>query len=227
MEGRRQAYRPFFARPDALWGEFFAGGFTKARHSRTVNLTFAALMTGIAILLSYIEIPLAFFAPWLKLDFSLTPLLLLGLSVGPALLVVSVLVTNLVHILGGTTGGVGELANVIVGLSFLLPPTLMYRANRTRKAAVTGMAAGSLLMVVAGVLANRCILLPVFFGAGFEGALQGMGMTLDGYLWGAIAPFNLVKGVANAALAYLLYKRLSILLGRADHGFAAHGAVRG
>ncbi len=195
-----------------------------ARHTKTVNLTFSALMTGVAIILSYIEIPLAFFAPWLKLDFSLTPLLLLGLSAGPAFMAVAVLVTNLVHILGGTTMGVGEVANIVIGLSFLLPPALWYHFRRNRQSALLGMAAGTVLMVFAGVLANRYLLLPLYFGTGFESGLTGMGMTLSGYLWFAVAPFNLIKAALNGAAVYLLYKHLSILMGRADHDLAPRGA---
>lgn len=183
------------------------------QRSRTRTLTFAALMTALAIVLSYFpEIPLAFFAPWLKLDFSFTPILLLGLLAGPGMMVMALLITNLVHIFGGTTIGVGELANFLVGLAFALPPTLMYQRRKTRAIALAGMAVGVVLMIITGILANRFILLPTFFPSGFEAALQGMGMTLNGYLFGAIAPFNLVKGTVNALLVFALYKRLSILL---------------
>ncbi len=183
------------------------------RTNRTADLTFAALMTALAIVLSYFpEIPLAFFAPWLKLDFSFTPLLLLGFSVGPGMMVVALLVTNLVHILGGTTGGPGELANMIMGLAFLLPPTLMYHKNKSRKNALIGMLIGTVMMVIAGVIANRYILLPVFFKGNLEEEMAKRGMSLNGYLLGAVVPFNLIKGVINSLMVFGLYKRLSILM---------------
>lgn len=183
------------------------------RHNRTLTLTFSALLTALAIILSYFpEIPLAFFAPWLKLDFSFTPLLLLGFSLGPVMMLAGLLVTNLAHIIGGTTGGPGELANFLVGLAFLLPPTLIYLRHKTRKHALLGMLVGVVLMAAVGVLANRFILLPVYFGANFVDKLAGAGMSLKGYLYGAIAPFNLIKGLLNAIVVFLLYKRLSIFL---------------
>lgn len=188
------------------------------RNQRTVNLTFSALMTALAIILSYFpEIPLAFFAPWLKLDFSFAPLLLLGLSVGPVLMCIALLVTNLVHIIGGTTVGVGELANMLVGLALLLPPTLLYHRNRTRGNALIGMGIGIVLMMFVGVLANRYLLLPALMGPGFEEALKGMGMTLNGYLFGAIAPFNLIKGTVNCLVVFALYKRLSTFMKEVVH----------
>ncbi len=186
--------------------------------NRTVSLTYAALMTALAIILSYFpEIPLAFFAPWLKLDFSFTPLLLLGFSEGPAIMSLALVITNAVHILGGTTGGVGELANVIIGLSFLLPPVLLYKKARTRGNALLGMGVGTLLMALAGVLANRFLLLPTYFGPAFEQVMAGMGLNLNGYLFGGIVPFNLIKGVLNGALTFTLYKRMSSILKEAEH----------
>ena len=186
--------------------------------NRTATLTFSALMTALAIILSYFpEIPLAFFAPWLKLDFSFTPLLLLGFTVGPVMMSLALVITNLVHIIGGTTGGVGELANIIIGLAFLLPPALMYTKHKTRKNALIGMLIGTILTMFAGVLANRFLLLPTYFGPGFESALEGMGMSLNSYLFGAIAPFNLIKGVLNSVIVFVLYKRLSILLKEAEY----------
>ncbi len=188
------------------------------KRTRTVSLTYAALMTALAIILSYFpEIPLAFFAPWLKLDFSFTPLLLLGFSEGPAIMSLALVITNAVHILGGTTGGVGELANVIIGLSFLLPPVLLYRKARTRNNALLGMGIGTLLMALAGILSNRFLLLPTYFGPSYEQVMAGMGLNVNGYLFGAILPFNLIKGAVNSALTFALYKRLSGILKEAEH----------
>lgn len=191
------------------------------RRQNTARLTYSALLTALAIILSYFpEIPLAFFAPWLKLDFSFTPLLVLGFSVGPLMATVAAIITNVVHIIGGTTSGVGELANIIVGLSFILPPTIMYRKNHTWRGAIVGMVIGVVLMLFSGVLANRFLLLPTYFGPEFEKVMGNMGISLSGYLWGAVLPFNLVKGLANALLVQLIYKRLSKLLKDAEKDLA-------
>ncbi|MDD4080274.1 MAG: ECF transporter S component [Eubacteriales bacterium] len=187
------------------------------RRYTTANLTYASLLTALAIILSYFpEIPLAFFAPWLKLDFSFTPLLILGFSLGPVMAGISLVITNVVHILGGTTSGVGELANIIVGLAFLMPPTIMYRRIHTWRGAIIGMVIGVVLMALAGIVSNRYLLLPTYFGSDYEAVLANMGLTVNGYLWAAILPFNLTKGVANALLTQLLYKRLSGVLKEAQ-----------
>lgn len=183
----------------------------------TAFLAYSALMTAIAIVLNFFpEIPIPLpFAPWLKLDFSFVPLLLLGFTLGPVAAVMALVVTNAVHLLGTTTGGVGQLANILVGLSFLLPPSLMYRKNRTMKGAVIGTIVGVACMVVMGVLTNRYILVPALLGD------KLFDFPMTSYLIQAIVPFNLIKGTINAVLVFILYKRLSALLKEIERKCAA------
>lgn len=183
--------------------------------NRTLYLTYTALLGALAILLSYFpEIPMPFFAPWLKLDFSFTPMLLAGFALGPVSGLAVLGLMNLAHLLGSQTAGVGELANVLVGASCLLPAAILYHRNRTLKTALIGMALGVAAMTVAGVLSNRFILMPFFYGEKLA--------TFDmaGYLAAAVVPFNLVKGTANSAIVFVLYKRLSKLLKRMEQSFA-------
>lgn len=181
------------------------------KRMNTAYMTYVSLMIALAILLNFFpEIPLAFFAPWLKLDFSFVPMLLIGFSLGPVASIIALIVTNLVHLLGTTTFGVGQLANILMGMSFLVPPSLLYRKKRTLKTAIIGTLIGILLMTLTGVLANRYILVPALLGeklASFD---------MAGYLLTAIVPFNLLKGVLNGAIAFMLYKRLSNILKDAE-----------
>lgn len=183
----------------------------------TAYLAYTALMTAIAILLNYFpEIPIPLpFAPWLKLDFTFVPLLLLGFSLGPVAALSALVVTNAVHLLSTTSGGVGQLANILVGISFLLPPSLIYRRHRTMKGAVIGTVIGILCMVVIGVVTNRYILVPAMLGD------KAAEFPMTGYLIQAIVPFNLIKGGINSVLVFVLYKRLSALLKEIEKKCAA------
>lgn len=177
------------------------------KRRNTAYLTYSALMTALAIILTYFfEIPMSFFAPWLKLDFSFVPTLLLGFSLGPIASLMTLVVTNLVHLLSTTTGGVGQLANIIVGVCFLMPPAIMYRRNRNIKSAVVGMVIGIVLMTVMAVVVNRYILVPALLGD------KAASFDMVKYLMSAIIPFNLIKGTINAGITFVLYKHLSRLL---------------
>ena len=182
--------------------------------NRALYMTYTALLTALAIILSYFpEIPLAFFAPWLKLDFSFTPMLLAGFALGPVAGLTALILTNLAHLLGSTSAGVGEIANTLVGASYLLPAMLMYQHKRTLRTALVGIGLGILLMVVAAVLSNMYIMMPFFLGdklASFDMAK---------YIATGVIPFNLIKGVLNSLIVYLLYKRLSTLLKNIANNF--------
>lgn len=175
------------------------------------RLTRIGLMSAISAVLGFFpEIPMAFFAPWLKLDFAYVPMLLTGFALGPVAGICVLAVKNLFQLLTTNSAGVGQLADMLMGLAMLLPATLIYRRLNTRRGALLGMLAGTLLMTVAGVIANRFILLPFFMGSNFASYMESNPYIL----WIAVAPFNLLKGGVVSAVTFILYKHLSPFLKR-------------
>lgn len=169
------------------------------------------MMAAVSTVLGFFpEIPMAFFAPWLKLDFAYVPMLLTGFALGfwPGFAVLTV--KNIFQVITTNSAGVGQLADMLMGTAMLLPAVLIYNRNRTRKGALIGMAVGVIGMVIVGVLVNRFLLLPVFLGDRFVGYMQDNPYIL----WIAVVPFNLIKGVAVSAVTFLLYKHLSQFLKR-------------
>lgn len=51
---------------------------------------------------------------------------------------------------GTTTAGVGELANFLIGCAFVMPAAWIYKAQKTEKNAVIGMAVGTVFMAAVG-----------------------------------------------------------------------------
>jgi riboflavin transporter len=177
----------------------------------TVTLAYGGLMAALAIVLSFLEIPMPFFAAWLKLDFSFVPMMLVGFSLGPAAGMAVLLITNTFHLLGSSSVGVGEIANLLLGVSFLLPALIAYNQSRTRKSALLGMLVGILMMVIVGVVSNTYFLIPLAKNAGFLPAA----FDLTEYLIAAIIPFNILKGLVDCVITYIMYKRLSGILKKA------------
>lgn len=186
------------------------------RSLSTATLTFTALMSALAIILSYFpEIPVPLpFASWLKLDFSFVPMLLIGFAKGPLFSVITLVLANAVRLLSTETFGVGQLANILMGLSFLLPPSVMYRKSRKLPTALVGTAIGIALMCVTGVVTNKYLLVPALMGD------KAATFPMAQYLMQAIVPFNLLKGGINGAITFALYKRLSVMLHKAE---GSHG----
>lgn len=197
-----------------------------AQKSRSKVRTIAqvAMLGAISTVLMLFEFPLPFLAPpFYELDFSEVPVLIGAFAMGPvAGITIEAVKVLLNFVLNGTiTAGVGEMANFIVGCAFLLPASFLYRRKKTRKNAVIGMAAGTVLMTVLACVLNAFILLPAY-GAAFGMPVQAfveMGTKINGAIDSlfmfavlAVGPFNLLKGVLVSVIVLLLYKRIRVIL---------------
>ena len=182
------------------------------------NLTRCGLLAAMAVILYYIEIPVVAFY---KLDLSTMPAILAGFAMGPLQGAAVVIVKNLVHMLGTSTACVGEAADILMSCAFVIPASLLYRRNKTRKGALRAMLVGGAAMTAAGVLVNYFILIPadqVLMNLPLE-VIIGMGQKVLGFVDSTLklvifitAPFNLLKAAVLSGTTYLLYKRVSPLL---------------
>lgn len=190
---------------------------------KTKWLVKVGMLSAVAFLLQLLEFPLGIFPAFLQIDFSDVPALLAGFSLGPAAGVVVELIKNILHLLlkNSGTGGVGELANFLIGSAIVVPAALLYKRKHTRRMAINGLIAGTAVMTIVGVLANLYILIPFYssaFGMPIE-AIVAMGTEVNSavidlktlVLYG-IVPFNLLKGVMVSIVTILIYKRLSPIL---------------
>lgn len=168
-----------------------------------------ALLLAIAFVFTYFEFPIIPAVPWLKLDFSMVPLLLGALALGPG---AGVLLTFLLQVLlfmtKSTTGGVGEIANFIVIATMILVVSAIYRKNRTFTGLVTGLVLGTVSFTIAAVLANKFILVPLFFPGEFPGGAA----AYNTYLYRFVPLFNGIKGFSVAFISLALYSRLERFL---------------
>ena len=159
------------------------------------------------------EIPLIPLFPWLKMDLSELPVLIGAFAFGPMAGVIIEGLKILLNLLmtGTATGFVGELANFIIGVSFVVPAAMIYHRNKSKKSAIIGMIVGGLFMEVAGILANIYLLLPVF---GMSGKID-----ITQYVMVGLIPFNGLKAILVSAITMLVYKKLSISIFKVDPGF--------
>ena len=178
------------------------------------------MLSAIAIILMQFEVPLPFAPPFYKIDFSEIPVLIGCFVMGPlagAIVELIKVIPNEV-ISGTTTGGVGDIANFLIGCAMCVPAGMIYKKYHTRKSALAGMAVGTVFMTVIGCILNAYVLLPVYAKA-FEmpiDALVAMGTavnhsitSLSTFVIFAVAPFNLLKGVLVSFIVFLIYKKIS------------------
>ena len=121
------------------------------------------MLGAMAALLMYLEIPLVFLAPnFYKMDFSEIPVMVGTFALGPFAggLIEAIKILIKLLIKPTSTGGVGELANFVVGCAMAVPAGLLYRARKNKKTAVKALLLGTLCMTVLGVVVNALVMLP-------------------------------------------------------------------
>ncbi|MGL4108943.1 ECF transporter S component [Clostridium sp. LP20] len=173
-----------------------------------------ALLSAIAVILMLIEIPLIPLFPWLKMDLSELPVLMGAFAFGPAAGIVIEGMKILLNLLltGTATGFVGEIANFIIGISFVVPASYIYHRSKSKNSAIIGMIVGGLFMEVAGIIANVYFLLPAF------GMVMDPAQTIQ-YVTIGLLPFNGVKAVLVSVVTFIVYKKVSLSIFKVDTGF--------
>lgn len=185
------------------------------------RVSIIGICAALAAVLYMLDFPLVVLAPgFYKLDFSELPVLLCGFYLGPSATVVCEGVKILLKLLlkGTTTAFVGDLANFVVGCSFVLPAAIWYHAHKSKHNAILGLALGTAVMTVFGSAFNAVYLLPKFaelYGIPLE-TIIAMGAEIWGgvrdvttFVIFCVAPLNLVKGAVVSVLTMLLYKRVA------------------
>jgi len=178
-----------------------------------------ALLSVISFVIMFIEFPLPLFPPFLKIDLSDIGALVGAFAFGPVAGIAIELLKNILHMLRTTTGGVGELANFIVGAALVAPAGFIYSKNKSMKTAIIGLAVGTLCMGLVGAIANYYILIPFYANfmpidqiIGMAQAANSLIVDLKSYVLYAAIPFNIIKGIVVSILTLLIYKRISPLL---------------
>lgn len=192
--------------------------------NKTRTLVEIGMLGAIATVLMLFEFPLPFIAPpFYELDLSEVPVLVGAFALGPAPGAMIELVKVLLNLLinGTATACVGEIANYIIGCSFIIPAALIYSRRKSKKNALIGMIVGTITMTALGCFINAYVLLPTYaaaFGMPID-TIIGMGTAINAninniitFVIIAVAPFNIIKGIVVSLVTMLIYKHISPIL---------------
>lgn len=196
---------------------------------KTHHLAVAAMLTAVAAVLQFVEFSIPLVPSFIKLDISDLPALLGTFSLGPVYGVAIQLVKNLLHLPFGSSAGVGELSNFILGAVFVFVAGIIYKHSKSRRSALVGSVAGAAAMALVSVVTNYFIVYPAYvvlynlpleaIVGMYEEILGGVShVPTENALLNCLlvfnVPFTLVKGLLDTALCFLIYKPLSPLLHR-------------
>lgn len=179
-----------------------------------------AFMAAVAAVVMTFKFATPFAPPFYTIDFSEVIVLLAGFALGPVpAIAVEALKILLNLLLNGTaTMGIGEVANFLMGCSFVVTASFIYHKNKTRKQALIGMGVGVIALCVVASLMNYFVLLPAyayFFNIPMDALIAQSPITVDNiftFILIAVVPFNILKGVVSSTAVFLVYKKVTPIL---------------
>ena len=170
------------------------------------RLAFMAVFVALSYAVSFLEIPIFPTTPYLKLDFGNVFILLISFLLGPIEGIIVCVLKESLRMIGSSSGGVGELANVAATSAYILLPSVIYRFRKGLKAVIPALIGACFIGTVAALLTNRFITFPLYMGEGAAAVYRDV-------IWFLIA-FNIIKTSSIGLLTLLLYKRLSNFIKR-------------
>ena len=189
----------------------------------TRNMIRMGLLSAIAVVLMQIDFSVPFlFPPFLKIDLGDVPGIVGVLVIHPLAGLVIPLVKNLIDVLvfGTTTGGIGELSNFIISVSYLIPLMIIVSRNKSFKATLTGLLLGIVTMTVVGCISNYFIVLPLYSQFMPLEQVIGMGAKINpaigdmkSFVFLIIAPFNMLKGSIISIASVVIVKAILPVMG--------------
>ncbi len=196
----------------------------KKKFLTTGNLVSCAMLSACATILMLFEIPLTFIAPvFYKIDLSELPVLIGAFAMGPlAGVVIELLKVLLNLVINGTeTAFVGEIANFVVGCTFVVPAAIIYKHKKTKGTALLSLLAGGIMMSLLSTIINAFVMLPIYAKL-FEmpvSAIIEMGSVIFPFVDSmfdfclvCVLPFNFIKALVVSAITFFIYKPLSVLI---------------
>lgn len=196
--------------------QVFAEYFTATR------MAYLALFTAMAYILylPWLEFRLFPAVPFMKVDFSNSFVMIAGFALGPIAGVVVGVLKEILHALTfSQTVGIGEIANILMLLPYVLIPSLIYKKRKGIKVVIASLAIGCLAQTLWSVPVNYLLTFPFFYSAmGYGSWTDGMQFYLGVWYWAVL--FNFIKCLLITVAVLLVYKPLSHLIKLTNAKFA-------
>lgn len=188
----------------------------------TKNLTMTAMFSAISAVLMVFEIQLPFSPSFVKFDFSDLPVMLGGFLIGPFAGGIIVFMKILLHfLLNGTTSFfVGDLSNLLLTLSFVLPASFIYQQKKTKKTTIQGLLVSIICTSLLAIIFNLFLIFPLYLKVlnlkmvdliNMIHVVNPLVKDVFTMIVFSLLPFNLFKYSIVSMITMLSYKKLSIL----------------
>ena len=186
----------------------------------TKKLVRTAMLSAVAGVLMSLEFSLPMMPPFYKVDFSDIPTIIALFAAGPGSAACVEVIKILIKLftVGTNSMYVGEFANLLGIVLFILPVYLIYhKLGKTKRAAFIALMASIPIRITFSCFINACITLPLYAKAmgmplnevvAIVASVNPLIQDLPTFLALATVPFNLIKISLNYVAGYWLFERL-------------------
>lgn len=197
----------------------------KEKRLATRTMVMVAMMGAVSMILMLFDFSVPFAPSFLKMDISDLPVILATFMMGPVegTLVALIKIALKLVVKGTDTAFVGEIANIIGAVSYLLPAALVYHLKKGKSGAIAALTVGTLVVSFTSIIGNLYLTFPAFskiYGMPME-TIIAMGTAINGNITDlftmmvfAVLPFNLFKYGILSVITFFVYKRLKNILFR-------------
>ena len=209
--------------------KFFAKFFLKANQMTTRFIARTAVFAAISIILYTVpglKFSLPIFPSFLEIHLDEIPAFMAGFAYGPLSGFLVVLVKTIVKLPITGTAGVGELADFIYSVAFVVPAAFIYKKHHTIKGAIASLLVATGIQVITASFVTTFVMLDAYSylyhmpKSVILGMCQKINPAIDDlgfkFLLMVALPFNALKDAIVVAITFLLYKRLRLLFKRID-----------
>ncbi len=176
------------------------------------------MLSSISYVLMLLNFPLPPFPNFLMIDFSDIPALIAALIFGPVAGILVELFKNILDyfMTGSATGvPVGNIANFVAGILFVLPAYYIYTKLKTKKGMTIALVISTLVMSITMSVLNYYVIMPAYT---FFLNYPAMGTPeLKTMIVSGILPFNILKGLLISLVFMLLFARMSTWISRQQY----------
>ena len=121
-----------------------------------------------------------------------------------------------------STACVGELADFVIGLLFVMPAVVCYKKEKSKKGALIGLMTSLMIATLAACFVNRYILIPFYTNTFGLDTILNMAKSANSNIsdvkWSlvllGVLPFNFIKNLVVCILTFALYKKTSNVINR-------------
>lgn len=179
---------------------------TNVQSSKLLKLIILSLLGTISLVLFFLNFPLPFLPPYLKIDFSDVPAMMAALIFSPVAGIIVLAIKNVLYwLVSGAGDPIGVLSNFVAGLMFIVPVSILYHKFKGVKSIVTGLITGTIVMAFGMSVLNYYLILPAygwFMGWDMSESIRGKTVLIG------ILPFNFVKGIIVSLLFVPLFIKM-------------------